>query len=68
MNNIVSIKTHLGILIINLDVVGIVDIMFDCGCIFIIHNNKMYRIKEEDYNELISMTKQIRGNSKSEEE
>ena len=63
MNNIISIRTRLGVLIINLDVVGIVDIMFDCGCIFIIHNNKKYKIEEEDYNELIGMTKQIGGNS-----
>lgn len=66
MNNIISIRTHLGVLVINLDTVGIIDIMFDCGCIFIIHNSKKYRIEEEDYNELISMTKQIGGNSEEE--
>lgn len=66
MNNLISIETHLGILIINLNNIGVIDIMFDCGCIFIVYNNKHYRIKEKDYDKLISMTNYIGGSDEKE--
>ena len=58
-NNIISIETHLGTLIINLNNIDIIDIMKDCGCIFIIYNGKKYRISEESYCNLINNTEKM---------
>jgi hypothetical protein len=62
MNNIISFETSLGVLVINLNVIDVIDIRIDCGCIFIVYNGKMHRITENTYCDIISMTKQIGGN------
>lgn len=59
MNNIISIETHLGVLIINFNNIQVINILKDCGCNFIIYDGKKYRISDESLDRLLAFTEKI---------